>query len=73
MRSVADDLRVSTLAHVRALQPSERVSLALRLGDSDLDAFESASGLDRAAAQVTLRRRRQAGRRTSCCMLERLA
>ncbi len=46
MRSVADDLRRQTLAHLLALTLAERVELALALGDDDLDLFVRTSGLD---------------------------
>lgn len=69
MRSVADHLREETAERLRVLSPAERVELALRLGDDDLETFRRASGLSRAAALRELRRRRQLGR-TRCSFLE---
>lgn len=69
MRSVADHFRRATAEQVRMLSPAERVDLALRLGDDDLETFRRASGLSRDAAFRELRRRRQIGR-TRCSFLE---
>jgi len=65
MRSVADDLRRQTLAHVLALPVPARVELALSLGDDDLDLFVRTSGLDREEARRRLGAQRQAGRAAS--------
>lgn len=43
MRSVADDLRRDTAARVRAMTVSERIALALSLGDDDLDRYVRAT------------------------------
>ena len=53
MRSVADDLRRRTMAHVLDLTPAARIELALSLGDDDLDLFVRTSGLDRDEAPQT--------------------
>lgn len=68
MRSVADDLRRKHLDELKRLTPDGRVALALDLGESDLELFCSAQNLDREAAILLLRRRRQAGRQASRCM-----
>lgn len=52
------------------LTPEERIELALRLGERDLELFCRAQGLDRREAIRILQRRRQAGRRYSRCMTE---
>jgi hypothetical protein len=65
MRSVADDLRRQTLAHVLALPLPARVELALSLGDDDLDLFARTSGLGRDEARRRLRAQRQIGRAPS--------
>jgi hypothetical protein len=70
MRSVADDLRQRDREAVLKLSPEERIALALRLGDEDLELFCRAQGLDRSEAIRVLQRRRQAGRRPSRCMTE---
>ncbi|MBK5297299.1 MAG: hypothetical protein JJE40_09080 [Vicinamibacteria bacterium] len=63
MRSVADDLRVRTLARVLEMPVAARIRLALSLGDDDLDLFVRSSGLDRVDALGRLRARRAHGRR----------
>ena len=65
MRSVADDLRRQTQAHVLTLPRTARVELALSLGDDDLDLFVRTSGLDRDEARARLQARRQIGRPAS--------
>jgi len=62
MHSVADDLRVRTLARVLAMPVAERIKLALALGDDDLDLFVRASGRSRAQALAHLRASRAHGR-----------
>lgn len=63
MHSVADALRVRTLARVLAMPVAERIRLALSLGDDDLDLFVRASGRSRAEALAQLRASRAHGRR----------
>jgi hypothetical protein len=72
MRSVADLLRAEDRAAVEALNPAERVALALALGRRDLETFRLAQQppLDRADAARVLERRRQTGRRPSRCIEE---
>jgi len=65
MRSVADDLRRRTMAHVLDLTPAARIELALSLGDDDLDLFVSTSGLDRDEARRRLMAQRHVGRAPS--------
>ena len=66
MSSVADDLRARTLALVQELSVSDRIALALSLGDDDLALFVRSSGLDQEAALHRLRSQRAHGRRRSC-------
>lgn len=65
MRSVAENLRRQTQAHVLTLSPPARIALALALGDDDLDLFARTSGLDRDEARRRLRAQRQIGRAPS--------
>ena len=71
MKSVASVLRAGDAAAVSELSPSERLELAFRLGDEDLESFRATHGLDRRTAIRLLERRRQATRQPSAC-LERL-
>ena len=68
MDSVASDLRARDAAAVREMSTADRVALALRLGDEDLESFRSSNGLDRRTAVRLLERRRQATRQPSACM-----
>jgi hypothetical protein len=72
MRSVADELKAEERREIVALEPGERVRLALKLGARDLELvrLNQHPPLDRAAADRVLRRRRQLGRRPSRCALE---
>jgi hypothetical protein len=45
MRSVADDLRQRDPETVLKLSPEERIALALRLGERDLELFYRVQGL----------------------------
>ena len=62
MRSVADSLRERTTAAVLRLSVRERIALALRLGDADLDLYVQASRVDRDEALTRLRAQRARGR-----------
>lgn len=62
MRSVADDLRLRTIARVLDLPVAARVELALSLGDDDLALFVRTSGLGRDEALRRLRAQRARGR-----------
>lgn len=64
MKSVADALRARTADTVRKMPVHARISLALSLGDDDLDLFVRASGLDRPAALRLLREPRARDRAT---------
>jgi len=66
--SVADALRSEAEAEIRSLSSSERVELALRLGDDDVEIYRAARRLDRNAAEAELRRRRQQGRQPCRCL-----
>jgi hypothetical protein len=74
MRSVADLLRAQDRAAIHALSPAERVALALALGRRDLETFRLAQKppVDPAEGARLLERRRQAGRRSSRCVQERI-
>jgi hypothetical protein len=65
MRSVADELRDRSRREVEQMSPAERVALALRLGERDLDLFSRAQGLTREEARRQLRAQRQKGRTPS--------
>lgn len=71
MRSVASVPRARDAASVREMTPAERLDLAFRLGEEDLESFRVTNGLDRRTAIRLLERRRQATRRPSAC-IERL-
>jgi hypothetical protein len=65
VRSVADDLRARTVARVLAMPVSDRIELALRLGDDDLALFLRTRGMTRDAALHVLRAQRQRERTPS--------
>ena len=71
MMSVALVLRARDVDYWREMTPAERLELAFRLGDEDLESFRATHGLDRRTAIRLLERRRQATRQPSAC-LERL-
>ena len=71
VKPLAVTLRERDAADVRDLTPDERLALAFRLGDEDLESFRAARDLDRRTAIRLLERRRQATRQPSAC-LERL-
>jgi hypothetical protein len=62
MRSVADDLREEQIRDEQTMTPEERVELALRLGQRDLELYIATNQLDRATAIAALRRAGRAGR-----------
>jgi hypothetical protein len=68
MRSVADDLRRSQRERVAAMSVGERVELAFRLGEGDLDLFCAVQHLPRDVARRLLARSRRIGRRPSGVM-----
>jgi hypothetical protein len=65
VRSVADDLRLGTLARVLAMSVPARMQLSLSLGDDDLEFFVRSSGMAREDARRHLRAQRQRGRMPS--------
>ncbi|HSN90806.1 MAG TPA: hypothetical protein VLS93_06230 [Anaeromyxobacteraceae bacterium] len=67
MRSVADEIRDEGRRRERALSPAERIELALRLGEEDVEMYRTANGVTREEARLRLRRQRQVGRRPSRC------
>ncbi len=67
MTSLANTLREEQLEEMRRMATSERLALALRLGDDDLELFSSARNIDRQKAAARLRQGRQLGRRQSHC------
>lgn len=71
MRSVADDLRDQDLRQVQTLTADERVALAFRLGERDLELFMATNQVDRKTAMASLRRAGAAGRIRSVCNDER--
>ena len=73
MTSAAHLLRQSALEQVLQLSPAERIALALRLGDADLNLLCRYRGLDLDEAQRLLERQRQVGRRFSRCMLKAIS
>ena len=69
MKSVLDRLRQEDRAALLALTPTERVRLALALGERDLEAFRRARGLGPSEAARLLERQKQSGRRPSGCVV----
>jgi hypothetical protein len=67
MNSVADQLREEQRQQLRRMTVSERLALALRLGDDDLELFSRARNIDRESGSALFRGGRQNGRRPSRC------
>jgi endonuclease V-like protein UPF0215 family len=67
VKSAADTLAEETDAAVLAMSVTERVALALRLGDRDVRLYAAANGLSEDQARRILRRNSQIGRRPSAC------
>lgn len=65
MKSVADELAREQARETFKLSASERVALALALGDQAVDWFASANHVTRDEARRILRRNNQIGRRPS--------
>jgi hypothetical protein len=65
MPSVADQLRRDTVARVLALPLSDRIALALALGDEDADRYMRATGVSREEAIRRLSARHREGRTPS--------
>lgn len=71
MRSkVAEQLRQEQIEAIRQMTPSERVALALELGERDLEAYMAVQKSDRETAVRAIQREHQNGRRPSRCMTE---
>jgi hypothetical protein len=68
MGSVADEVRERDRQAVQQLSAAERIALAFRLGELDLEIFCASHGLDRGTGLRRLRQRRQQGRTPSACM-----
>jgi len=71
--SVADQLRIEQRREVACLCPSERVLLALKLGNASVELFRTRSGLSPEQARRALNRWRQSRRRVSACLEALLA
>ena len=65
MKSVADQLRRDTARRVLQLPVEQRISLALALGDADLDLYARASGRPHDEARRVLRAQHGRGRLAS--------
>jgi hypothetical protein len=65
VKSVADELRKRSQHDIERLPPAERLELALRLGDDDVELFCRARGIERALAVRQLRAQRRRGRTPS--------
>ena len=68
MSKVAEEVRKLHEERVLAMEPGERVELALRLGWQELEDFRRSRRISRREALKTLRARRQLGR-TPCSFL----
>ena len=66
--SAADALRNDERKRVAALSASDRVELALRLGERDLKLYAQSQGVVLEAARREMNLRRQARRRKSACI-----
>jgi hypothetical protein len=66
--SAADALRSDERKRVAALSASDRVELALRLGERDLTLYAQSRGVVLEAARREMDLRRQARRRKSACI-----
>jgi hypothetical protein len=65
MKSVADQSHDDTVQAVLRMSASERVALALRLGEQAVDLYASANRVGRDESRRALRRNNQLGRRHS--------
>jgi hypothetical protein len=68
MSSVADRLRHDDAEAMARLTASERLALALALGEADVDAYCRSHGVERQSAIRVFERQRQRGRIASRCM-----
>jgi hypothetical protein len=71
MRSVADDLRRDGRAALQQLSSSERVELALRIGDDDAAMLSMAAGISIPEARRRLAAQRTCGRQRSVANVAR--
>lgn len=69
---VAEQLRQEQVEQLRRMTPSQRVALALDLGERGLQVYMAGQKMIRAAAVKAIRQSRQLGRRYSRCMDESL-
>jgi hypothetical protein len=65
MRSVIDEFRKRDLEILAVLTVAERVSLALSLGERDIETYARANGITAQAARRALQKSRTLGRRAS--------
>ncbi len=69
MRSkIAQALRSELHERLMVLSPSERMEIALRLGENDIDLLVAARRITRTEARKEFERNRQRGRRRSACL-----
>ena len=68
MQSVLDAARLETRQKLARLSPSDRIRLALELGDVDLELLCEGRRLSRSAGRRLAMRRRQSGRYPSPCL-----
>jgi hypothetical protein len=63
---VAAEARAAQLEAIRKMTPEERVRLAQKISERDLQFYMAFQKVDRATALKAIQRHRQAGRRRSC-------
>ena len=68
MQSVLDAARLETRQKLARLSPSDRIRLALELGDADLKLLCEGRRLSRSAGRCLAMRRRQSGRHPFPCL-----
>ena len=68
MQSVLDAARLETRQKLARLSPSDRIRLALELGDADLELLCEGHRLSWGAGRRLAMRRRQSGRHPSSCL-----
>jgi len=69
MKSIANHSREDASQTTSQMTASERIALALRLGEQAVDIFASANSVGKDEARRTLRRNNQLGRRHSAVAL----
>ena len=70
MSTLAEKLRKRDREIVGRLSAQERVALAFKLGDADLETYRSTHGVTREEALIRFRRQRQQGRRPCRCLFD---